>query len=80
MRMGIEVDHILRLSKAYETVTTSMTVRACWEKAGFAYQQRDGTFYLVVYEEKIRTAPDFQEIWERDYPIGPLSTRRRSQK
>jgi hypothetical protein len=49
-------------------------------KVGFTYQRRDGTFYLVVHGEKIRTASDFQEIWERDYPIGSLSARRRSQK
>jgi hypothetical protein len=75
-----EVDHILKFFKGYETVTTSMIVQACWEKAGFPYQQRDGTFYLVVREGRIWTAPDFQEIWERDYPIGSLAARRRSQK
>jgi hypothetical protein len=75
-----EVDEILRIFKAYETVTTSMTARACWEKASFTYQQRDGTFYLVVQEGRIWTAPDFQEPWEREYPIGSLSARRRSQK
>jgi anti-sigma-K factor RskA len=48
-----EVDHILRIFRAYEAVTTSTTVRACWEKAGFTYQRREGTFYLVVHEGKI---------------------------
>jgi hypothetical protein len=57
-----EVDHIIRIFKAYETVTTSMTVRVCWEKAGLTYQQRDGTLYLVVHEGRILTAPDFQEV------------------
>jgi hypothetical protein len=74
-----EVGDILRIFKAYETVTTSMVVRACWKKTGFIDQQRDGTFYLVVHEGRIRTAPGFQEIWERDYPMGSLSARRRSQ-
>jgi hypothetical protein len=31
-----------------------------------------------VHEGRIWTAPDFQEIWERDYPIGSLLPRRRS--
>jgi hypothetical protein len=57
-----------------------MTVRACREKANFIYQRRDGTFYLVVHEGKIGTAPDFQEIWEKDYLIGNLSARRKNQK
>jgi hypothetical protein len=71
---------MLTIFRAYDGVTTSMTVRACWEKVVFTEQRRDGTFYFVVYEEKIRTAPDFQKIWERDYPIGSLSARWRSQK
>jgi hypothetical protein len=50
------------------------------DKAGFTYQRRDGPFYLVLHEGKIRTAADFQEIWERDYLIGSLSARWRSQK
>jgi hypothetical protein len=66
-----------RILWAYEAVTTSTTVRACWEKASFAYQRRDGTLYLAVHEGKTRTAPNFQEIWERDYPIGSLSARRK---
>jgi hypothetical protein len=61
-------------------VTTSTTVWACWEKANFTYQRRDGTFCLVMHEGKIWIAPDFQEIWERDYPIGSLPSRRKSQK
>jgi hypothetical protein len=63
---------------AREAVATSTTVQACWEKVGFTYQRRDGTFYLGVHEGKIRIASDFQEIWERDYPIGSRSARRRS--
>jgi hypothetical protein len=47
-----EVDHILRIFQAYETVTASTTVRACWEKTNFTYQRRDGTFYLVMHEGK----------------------------
>jgi hypothetical protein len=54
--------------------------RVCWEKASFSYQRRDGTFYLVVHEGKIRTAPDFQKIWARDYPIGSLWATGKNQK
>jgi hypothetical protein len=51
-----EIDHILRIFRAYEEVTTSMMIRASWEKAGFSYHQRDGTFYLAVDEGRIRGA------------------------
>jgi hypothetical protein len=61
-------------------VAIGTTVRACWKKAGFTYQRRDGTFYLAMHQGKIRTAPDFQKIWKRDYLIGNLSARRKSQK
>jgi hypothetical protein len=46
-----EIDHILRIVRTEEGVATSMMIRASWEKAGFSYHQRDGTFYLAV--EKI---------------------------
>jgi hypothetical protein len=34
----------------------------------------------MLDEEEIRTAPDFREIWERNFPIDRLSARRRNQK
>jgi hypothetical protein len=61
-------------------VTTNMMIRASWEKASFSYHQRDGTFYLAVDKGRIRGAPDFCEIWERNYPIESLSAKRRNQK
>jgi hypothetical protein len=75
-----ELNHILRIFGTSEAVTTCTTVRACWKKADFTYQRRDGTFYLVVHEGKIGTPPDFQKIWERDYTIGSPSARPGSQK
>jgi hypothetical protein len=45
--------HILRIFRAYKAVTTSMIIRASWEKACFSYHQRGGTFYLVVDEGRI---------------------------
>jgi hypothetical protein len=56
-----ETDHILRIFWAYDAVTTSTTVPARCEKAGFTYQKRNGIVYLVVQMRKIRRAPDFQE-------------------
>jgi hypothetical protein len=75
-----KTDHILRILRAYEGVTTNMMIRASWEKADFSYLQRDGTFYLAVGEGRIRVAPDFCEIWERNYPIESLSVQRRIRK
>jgi hypothetical protein len=75
-----EIDHILRIFRVYERVTTRMMIRASWEKASFSYHQRDGTFDLAVDEGRIWGAPDFCEIWERNYPIESLSAQRRNQK
>jgi hypothetical protein len=75
-----EIDHILRIFRPYEGATTSMMIRASWEKAGFSYHQRDGTAYLVVDKGRIRGAPDFCEIWERNYPIESRLAQRRNQK
>jgi hypothetical protein len=49
-------------------------------KVGFRYHQRDGIFYLAVDEGIIRGAPDFCEIWERNYPIESLSAQMNNQK
>jgi hypothetical protein len=76
----VKLDAVGRSRCGEEATATSMTIRGSWEKAGFIYQRRDETFYLAVNEGRIRTAPDFREIWERDYPIGSLSARRRSHK
>jgi hypothetical protein len=75
-----KIEHIQRIFRAYKRVTTSMTIRAFWKKAGFRYHQRDGTFYLAVDEGKIRAALDFCEIWERNHLIKSLSAQRRNQK
>jgi hypothetical protein len=75
-----EIDHILRIFPAYEGVTTSMMIRASWKKAGFSYHRREGIFYITLDERKIRGAPDFGEIWERNYPIESLSAQTRNQK
>jgi hypothetical protein len=50
--MSIVSSLLGKIFRAYEAVTTSTTLRGCWEKAGFTYQRRDGTFYLVVHEGK----------------------------
>jgi hypothetical protein len=41
-------DHLVRIFKAYELVTTSTTVRASWKKAGFEYCKLDDTFQLSL--------------------------------
>jgi hypothetical protein len=53
------IDHLVRTFKAYETVTTSTTVRGSGSKAGFERIISDGVSYLVVNEGKIRDPPDF---------------------
>jgi hypothetical protein len=70
------IDHIIRISKAYETVTTSTIVRSCWEKAGFEYAKMGKAFHLLVNDGKIRGSTDFLEVWRINYPLEDLSSRR----
>jgi hypothetical protein len=78
--MRREVDHVLRLFRAYEQATASSTVRASWVKTGFDYEKRDGATYLAVNEAKIRGAPAFREVWAFDHQLARLSAQRMSQR
>jgi hypothetical protein len=75
-----QVDHILRLFRAYEQATTSTTVRGSWMRTGFQYEETADTRYLTVNEAAIRSSPGFQEICQFDSVLDRLSARRRSQK
>jgi hypothetical protein len=44
--LDTHVNHILRIFRAYETVTTSTTITAAWMKLGFEYENRSITTYL----------------------------------
>jgi hypothetical protein len=75
-----DTDHLVRIFKAYELVTTSTTVRASWEKAGFEYCKLDDTSQLLVNNGGIRDSPEFAEIWRMNFPLDELSARWRVQK
>jgi hypothetical protein len=79
LSLGRDLDHVLRTFRAYELATTSLTIRSSWEKAGFGFHKRDGTWYLYVNEGKIRASPEFAEVWALDFPEESLSLRRRRQ-
>jgi hypothetical protein len=72
-----EIDHILRIFHAYEGVTTSMMIRASWEKAGFNYRQIDGTFYFAVDEGRIRGRWTFAKFGRGTIPSSPYRPRGR---
>jgi hypothetical protein len=72
-----QVDHHIRVFFADKIATTSMTRRGQWEKAGFGSVRRNDTCYLWVKENKIRSSPECQEVWQLDYPEAQLSQRRR---
>jgi hypothetical protein len=74
-----DTDHLVRIFKAHELVTTRTTVRASWKKAGFQYCKLDGRFQLLVNDGKIRDSPEFSEIWCMNLPLEGLSARRRVQ-
>jgi hypothetical protein len=44
--------------------TTSTTVTAYWAKAGFRSIRRNGAHYLSIDEAKIRSSPEFLEVWK----------------
>jgi hypothetical protein len=75
-----QVDHILRLFRAYEQATTNRMVRVSWMRTGFQYEERAGIRYLTVNEAAIRSSSGFQEIWQFEYVLDRLSARRQSQK
>lgn len=79
LTLGRDLDHAMRIFRAYEQATTNLIVRSSWEKAVFGFERRDGTVYLCFHEAKLRESPEFYEFWRIDYLEGRLSTRRRQQ-
>jgi hypothetical protein len=43
LNLGRDLDHVMRIFRAYELATTSLTVRSSCEKTGFRFEQRDRT-------------------------------------
>jgi hypothetical protein len=74
------IDHLVRILRADETVTASMTIRESSEEMGFSYENKDQTSYFAVNEGRIRTTPDSREIWESHFPMDGLSARKRNEK
>jgi hypothetical protein len=79
LNLGRDLDYVMRIFRAYELATTSLTVRSSWEKTGFGFEQRDGAWYLYVNETKTRTSPEFAEVWALNNPEESLSVRKRQQ-
>jgi hypothetical protein len=79
VNQGRDLDHVMRIFHACELATTILAVQSSWQKAGFRFNRRDGVWYLYVNETKIRTSPEFMEVWPINYPEERLSSRRRQQ-
>jgi hypothetical protein len=75
-----EVDHVLRLFRAYEQATASMTIKASWLKTGFDYKTRGAATYLIINETKIRQGDTFREVWLFDSHPPRTSKKRASQR
>jgi hypothetical protein len=43
MNLARDLDYVMRIFRAHELVTASLTVRSSWEKTGFGFEQRDVT-------------------------------------
>jgi hypothetical protein len=78
--LDAHMDHILRLFRAYETVTASTTTSVAGRKAGFEYGNRSTTTHLRVNKRQIRESPDFREVWMFDYHESWLSARRQKEE
>jgi hypothetical protein len=63
-----QVDHAMRVFRAYEQATTSTTVQGSWQKASFGFVMRSGTRYLWVDKANICGSPDCLELWVIDDP------------
>jgi hypothetical protein len=75
-----DTDHLTRIFKAYELITTSTTVKTSWKKAGFEYCKLDDTFQLLINDGEIWDSPEFAQIWRMNFPLEGLSARGRIQK
>jgi hypothetical protein len=65
---------------ADQIATMSSTVRDSSQTAGFGFLKRDGTSCRWVNEGKIRTNPEFVEVWQIGCPEARLSQPRRQQR
>jgi hypothetical protein len=74
-----QLDHVVRVFKADELVTTRTTNRASFQQTRFDYERPDGTWHQIVNDQRLRRCREFQEVWEIDYPEESLSQRRRGQ-
>jgi hypothetical protein len=70
-----QLDHVMRLFRPYEHASISNTVGGSWEKTGFGFARRDGTYYLCVDELKVHGIREFAEVWDIDYCQTALSAR-----
>jgi hypothetical protein len=78
--LASNIDHVLRLFRAYEIAPTSTTIKSSWARTGFGYQARNITLYLVVKEDRIKAADGFREVRQFDCHPNRLSQRRAAQK
>ena len=74
-----KIDHLKRVFHSYEMSTCSSTIRSSFAKAGFVYYQKDEMNYLHLNRSKIENTKEFKEIWDINYPLEELSTRRKNQ-
>jgi hypothetical protein len=56
-------EQITKLPQAYEQTTTSMTIRASFQKAGLWPDSGTKPFKLQFNEESLREKPGFKGLW-----------------
>jgi hypothetical protein len=78
-RLPPMADHARRMYRAFEYAAVGHTIRGSFQHAGFTYEPVPGGAYTLGFDEnKARESPAFREVWDIDFPIGMMSTRRRN--
>jgi hypothetical protein len=73
-------DEITKLLETYEQVSTLLTIRGAFRKAGFFPDVRSKPIRLVFIEGILRENLGFSEIWDWDIPVDQFSKRRQSHR
>ena len=70
-------NQLLEIIEAYETTSTSRTIRSSFKKAGIIHSCEGDPERVVIDENEVRNNRGFQEIWNQNIPIEAISARRR---
>jgi hypothetical protein len=72
-------DHARRMLMAFESAVTSFTIRGSFGRAGIVCVMTSNQTYVIGFDEtRVRESPGFREVWDIDFPLARVSSRRQS--